>query len=204
LPSGGGGGTFLPRRRLPALAESTRERQTAWVSDGTLRELERKFRETGSVEDEAAWLRARVQTGDLEQERLEFAAQCGHAAALAALPTSSAWTPPKHEPFDSPALQAEMTAVGWWEGQTAEAWAYRVADQGKEASLLATRALLGQGLCSSVDVQVIDGLDADWPEGCHEFLGRIFCVAGEAHGAGAVLDATRAPLVEWTLRSPRD
>lgn len=54
------------------------------VSDADLRELERRFRETGSVEDEAAWLRARVKTGDLEQSKLELAAYCGHQAAVEA------------------------------------------------------------------------------------------------------------------------
>lgn len=51
------------------------------VSDADLRELERKFRETGSVEDEAAWLRARVQAGELSQENLELAAFLGHEGA---------------------------------------------------------------------------------------------------------------------------
>ncbi len=51
------------------------------MSDERLRELERRWRETGSVEDEAAWLRERVRVGDLSQERLELAAYCRHAAA---------------------------------------------------------------------------------------------------------------------------
>ena len=51
------------------------------MSDADLRELERRFRETGSVEDEAAWLRARVQAGELEQGKLELAAYCGHEGA---------------------------------------------------------------------------------------------------------------------------
>ena len=81
------------------------------MSDEKLRELERRFRETGSAEDEVAWLRERarsserldwdsysrlhdldlkaaanylqwrVETGDLTRERLELAASCGHTAA---------------------------------------------------------------------------------------------------------------------------
>ncbi len=51
------------------------------MSDEKLRELERRFKETGSVEDEAAWLKERVRVGDLTQERLEFAAYCGHEGA---------------------------------------------------------------------------------------------------------------------------
>lgn len=58
------------------------------MSDQRLRELERKWRESGSVEDEAAYLRERVRVGDLTQERLELAAYCGHEGARASLPDS--------------------------------------------------------------------------------------------------------------------
>ncbi len=47
------------------------------MSDSKLRELERRWRETGSVEDEAAYLRERVRVGDLTEERLEVAAYWG-------------------------------------------------------------------------------------------------------------------------------
>ncbi len=55
------------------------------MSDERLRELERRWRETGFVEDEAAWLRERVRVGDLTQERLELAAFAGHNGAVRAL-----------------------------------------------------------------------------------------------------------------------
>jgi hypothetical protein len=55
------------------------------VSDQRLRELERRFRASGSVEDEATWLRARMQAGELEQSKLDLAAHCGHEGARAAL-----------------------------------------------------------------------------------------------------------------------
>lgn len=51
------------------------------MTDARLRELERRFRLAGSVENEAAWLRARVQAGDLRPSNLELAAFCGHEAA---------------------------------------------------------------------------------------------------------------------------
>ena len=47
------------------------------MSDNKLRELERRWKETGSVEDEAAYLLERVRAGELTQERLELAAYCG-------------------------------------------------------------------------------------------------------------------------------
>jgi hypothetical protein len=55
------------------------------VGDERLRELERKWKSTRSVEDHAAYLQARVRAGDLEADRLELAAYCGHAAARAAV-----------------------------------------------------------------------------------------------------------------------
>jgi hypothetical protein len=51
------------------------------VTDSSLRELERRFRASGSVEDEAAWLRARLQAGELSEGRLCLARFCQHAAA---------------------------------------------------------------------------------------------------------------------------
>jgi hypothetical protein len=54
------------------------------VSDARLRELERRWKETGSVDDEAAYLLERVRVGDLTRERLELAAYCGHEGATRA------------------------------------------------------------------------------------------------------------------------
>ena len=53
--------------------------------DEKLRDLERRFRQTGSPDDEAAWLLERVRVGDLTQERLELAAYCGHEGARRAV-----------------------------------------------------------------------------------------------------------------------
>jgi hypothetical protein len=57
-------------------------------SDEKLRDLERTFRQTGSPDDEAAWLLERVRIGELTPERLELAAYCGHEAARRAIQTS--------------------------------------------------------------------------------------------------------------------
>ena len=55
------------------------------MTDATLRELERRFRASGSVEDSAAaWLRARVQAGELDQGKVELAGRLGYRAARAA------------------------------------------------------------------------------------------------------------------------
>jgi hypothetical protein len=55
------------------------------MSDAKLRDLERRWKETGSVEDEAAYLLERVRVGDLTRERLELAAYCGHEGAMSAI-----------------------------------------------------------------------------------------------------------------------
>lgn len=55
------------------------------MTDAHLRALERAFRLTGTGEDEAAWLRARVQAGELAHDRLRLAAYVGHEAATLAL-----------------------------------------------------------------------------------------------------------------------
>lgn len=55
------------------------------MTDARLRELERRWRESGTDADEAAYLRERARAGALPPERLAAAAACGHAAACLAL-----------------------------------------------------------------------------------------------------------------------
>jgi hypothetical protein len=55
------------------------------MGDGELRALERRWHETGEVEDEARWHLARVRAGALPQARLELAALLGVPGALSAL-----------------------------------------------------------------------------------------------------------------------
>lgn len=55
------------------------------MSDERLRELERRWKETGAVADEAAYLLERVRIGSLTPTRLELAAYCGSEGARQAL-----------------------------------------------------------------------------------------------------------------------
>lgn len=55
------------------------------MTDSHLRELERRFKESGSVEDEVAYLLERVRLGELDRDMLELAAYCGHQASCQAL-----------------------------------------------------------------------------------------------------------------------
>ena len=63
------------------------------MTDSRLQQLRRAWEASGSVEDEAAYLRERVRVGELSQERLELAALCGHEPARASLED-----PPKDQP----------------------------------------------------------------------------------------------------------
>lgn len=58
------------------------------MTDTTLRELERRFRASGREEEEAAWLRARLQSGTVSVLGLELASQLGYPPA-ASLPLDS-------------------------------------------------------------------------------------------------------------------
>lgn len=51
------------------------------MSDARLRDCERRWRETGSVEDEATYLGERVRCGLISQDELDLAAIAGHPAA---------------------------------------------------------------------------------------------------------------------------
>ena len=62
------------------------------MSDGRLRDLERRFRSTGTTVDEAAWLAERVRVGELPAGRVELAALLGSEAARTIL---GAGPPPK-------------------------------------------------------------------------------------------------------------
>ncbi len=53
--------------------------------DASLQALERRWRQTGALEDEARWLQGRLRAGALGRERVVFAADLGHAAAQVAL-----------------------------------------------------------------------------------------------------------------------
>jgi hypothetical protein len=54
------------------------------VSDARLRELERRWKSSGTVEDEAAYLLERVRVGNLTENNLHLAAHCFHPAAMTA------------------------------------------------------------------------------------------------------------------------
>lgn len=77
------------------------------MSDVTLRDLERRWRESGAPDDAARWHLARLRAGALRPEALELAAWCGDVAAGAALGPSA----PTRQPAE---LLAWVAALGQW------------------------------------------------------------------------------------------
>lgn len=75
------------------------------MSDARLREAERRWRESGALADEAAWLRERVRAGALDDARLRLAAYVGHAASRMALATPT---------FTSPYVQVWIYGLEPW------------------------------------------------------------------------------------------
>lgn len=59
------------------------------VSDARLRELERRWRETGAPEDEAAWLSERLRAGEVSAEQVELWAYCGRPGAALVMPQAA-------------------------------------------------------------------------------------------------------------------
>lgn len=89
------------------------------MTDERLRAAERRWREAGTVDDEAAYLRERARAGELAPERLRWAAACGHDAALRVAGAVE---------LDLPALQAELTGAleaeaRFWVGVVRAGWA---------------------------------------------------------------------------------
>lgn len=72
--------------------------------DARLRELERRWAQTGATADEAALLRERVRLGDLDRGRLDLAAHAGYVAALQA----------GGAPAPDPELAARLRGLDRW------------------------------------------------------------------------------------------
>lgn len=74
------------------------------MSDRRARQLERRWRETGSVEDQAAYLLERVRGGEIDRRRLDLVVYCG------LIPRALVGLPDDYEPDFG---QAERARLGW-------------------------------------------------------------------------------------------
>lgn len=93
------------------------------MADAALRELERRWRESGADEDRARWLAGRARAGELPPTRLALAAHAGDAAARLALGA------------EAPPVVHDLTA-----------WAQALAPWGVEAQARAALAAARAGL----------------------------------------------------------
>ncbi len=89
------------------------------MTDERLREVERRFRETGATEDEATLLRERVRVGALRPERVILAAALGHPAAAVlhpgrALPTEPDGLARALDPLGQEVAARAALAVASW------------------------------------------------------------------------------------------
>lgn len=78
------------------------------MGDLKIRELERRFKETGALADEAPWLAERLRVGTLSRDRLALAGFLGSAAAQLVLAPSAVESPAPSAP-----IQDVVDAVGF-------------------------------------------------------------------------------------------
>lgn len=87
------------------------------MADPGLRELERRWRQSGAPDDEARWLVARLRKGELDAGRLELAACCDHRPADQALravgiaPSPTSWVTDVRRWGDDPCVRAGLVAA---------------------------------------------------------------------------------------------
>lgn len=79
------------------------------MADQRLRELERRWKETGADDDAAALILERARTGTVNPDRLMLAAMCGDPVALIAVGSREEWRA-------LPAFAAQLAGLGGREG----------------------------------------------------------------------------------------
>ena len=115
------------------------------VSDERLRELERQWKTTGTVEDEAAWLQAKAQAGLVSDARLSVLAVLGYPAA-----TRLQQVPDPH-PLELPGLDEPENTwdvfCGW----------FAALEQIDPSSLVAAGVVLGELLLPICEPDAYEG-----------------------------------------------
>ena len=161
------------------------------MSDAQLRALERRYQETGSVEDEATLLSERVRQGSLDPEMLALAAHLGWPAAEMACGDEA--------PSDDSVFLRELL----------RRWgAYPIVFLSARAALLALGGVLGRqsALYLEFNQQLLyEGGNSAREDGLaprEERLPRVL-QAGRAVPERGLRLALQDALVEWALRSER-
>ena len=115
------------------------------MTDTRLRELERRWKESGSVEDEAAWLMERFRSGELPLSMLEQAAYCEHPAAKRLIKTVEVSSP---QDYAQRWAHEWSFGLGRWEKQVVVRAAFAMAHHVAET-------------CTKFRQQLIDAM-SDW------------------------------------------
>jgi hypothetical protein len=108
------------------------------MADGSLRELERRCRASGSPDDEARWLVARLRQGEVDVDRLELAACCDHLPAALALravgvePSPTSWVTDVRRWGDEACVRAGLLAAS----RALPVWLDAFPDDARPASIL--------------------------------------------------------------------
>jgi hypothetical protein len=194
------------------------------VTDARLRELERRARESGSVEDSAVWLRERLRAGDVNREQLVLAAYLGHAGARAFLEDEARAAPaPPAVPPERPVYPdaTQRFRFGEWRhdpaGKAKEAdradlmsWTNGISELAPDdyvegrAAIAAARSATFGGEAAELAKRILPLLDSvllyfesdgSWGSDADEAERRLTALHAEALGAGGRL-AFLAHLIE--------
>ena len=125
------------------------------MPDQVLRHIERRARETGSIDDEAAYLKGRVRAGDLDPCRLRLAARLGHPAA---------------QQLVNDLVIGELIARSSLLAHTASSWGWRTRPEDREALEVVAETVMRFPLVA------VEAPQASRPQDLHQLQ-----VAGRTH-----------------------
>jgi hypothetical protein len=128
--------------------------------DNAIRVKERRFRETGEVADEVAWLRERLRAGEVSRKRVELARHCGHEASALLLGRGCDTDAMCLKCWQEPAALDRLVRLG---GHEARCRAAIVA-----ANLILERHRAEEDLFAAALATAF--VNPDWPDQMHEAI----------------------------------
>jgi hypothetical protein len=173
------------------------------MSDTRLRELERRWKESGAIDDELAYVKERMRTGGLDQRRVELAAWCGHEASKRLTrtfpdePLVKNWVYRLHSLFGTSAVDRVAITVAklllpLWEGNFANDRRVRAA---LEAACERVRSPSEQADATARTAADAAGAAAEGARGVQ---------VGPLQGVPALKSATPAEVLHWIALAARN
>lgn len=148
------------------------------MADQVLRQIERRFRETGSSDDEAAYLQSRVRAGDLDPTRLRLAARLGHPAA---------------QRLVDDLVVGELIGRSSLSAHTASTWGWRTRPEDREALKLVAETVM------RFPLDELRGRAGAKP-GTKTYIRFLLRHLAPEVDRDEVTEAIRANLLAWALR----